>query len=121
MGISDDWGTAVTVQAMVFRNLSHEAGSGVIFTHSPRRFGDMIALWGDYTPGNQGEDVVSGLVRTCPFLIRLTGLRNPLNRDMHASPFRKQSFTDGMTMSWAAMSTCWATGLFPLPSPDVAA
>ncbi|HDZ24298.1 MAG TPA: hypothetical protein ENH70_07145, partial [Desulfobacteraceae bacterium] len=64
MGISDDWGTAVTVQAMVFGNFSRESGAGVFFTHNPRWSGDMLMLWGDFTPGNQGEDVVSGLVKT---------------------------------------------------------
>ncbi len=64
MGISDDWGTAVTVQAMVFGNVSSQSGSGVFFTHSPRLPGDTLRLWGDFTIGNQGEDVVSGLVRT---------------------------------------------------------
>ena len=66
MGISDDWGTAVTVQAMVFGNLSLESGSGVFFTHNPRWAGDRFQLWGDFTLGNQGEDVVSGLVQTRP-------------------------------------------------------
>ena len=66
MGISDDWGTAVTVQSMVFGNLSYNAGSGVVFSHSPKLPGDTIRLWGDFTHGNQGEDVVSGLVKTLP-------------------------------------------------------
>ncbi len=66
MGISDDWGTAVTVQSMVFGNRSRESGSGVVFSHSPRLPGDTIRLWGDFTIGNQGEDVVSGLVKTLP-------------------------------------------------------
>ena len=66
MQISDDWGTAVTVQSMVFGNLSQQSGSGVVFTHSPRWSGDMVNLWGDFTLGNQGEDVVSGLVKTLP-------------------------------------------------------
>ena len=66
MGISDDWGTAVTVQAMVFGNFSEQSGSGVFFTHNPRWSGNTLILWGDYTLGNQGEDVVSGLVKTRP-------------------------------------------------------
>lgn len=66
MGISDDWGTAVTVQGMVFGNRSRDSGAGVLFTHSPRMAADMVRLWGDFTPGNQGEDVVSGLVTTLP-------------------------------------------------------
>ncbi len=64
MGISNEWGTAVTVQSMVFGNVSRQSGSGVFFTHSPRLPGDTLRLWGDFTIGNQGEDVVSGLVRT---------------------------------------------------------
>ena len=66
MGISDDWGTAVTVQAMVYGNISKNSGSGVIFTHNPRWSGDTLKLWGDFTVGNQGEDVVAGLVKTNP-------------------------------------------------------
>jgi len=66
MGISNDWGTAVTVQEMVYGNMSRRAGSGVIFTHNPRWSGDTLKLWGDFTAGNQGEDVVSGLVNTDP-------------------------------------------------------
>jgi pyruvate, orthophosphate dikinase len=70
MGISDDWGTAVTVQAMVYGNLSDRAGTGVIFTHNPRWSGDSLSLWGDFTTENQGEDVVSGLVNTLPISIK---------------------------------------------------
>jgi pyruvate, orthophosphate dikinase len=66
MEISNDWGTAVTVQAMVFGNISRQSGSGVVFSHSPKLPGDTIRLWGDFTIGNQGEDVVSGLVKTLP-------------------------------------------------------
>ncbi len=69
MGISDDWGTAVTVQAMVYGNISQQSGSGVIFTHNPRWSGDTLKLWGDFTVGNQGEDVVAGLVKTNPISI----------------------------------------------------
>jgi pyruvate,orthophosphate dikinase len=66
IGISDDWGTAVTVQEMVFGNISQQSGTGALFTHNPRWSGDILKLWGDFTLGNQGEDVVSGLVKTLP-------------------------------------------------------
>jgi pyruvate,orthophosphate dikinase len=66
MGISNDWGTAVTIQAMVYGNLSRHSGSGVFFTHNPRWPGETLKLWGDFTLNNQGEDVVSGLVITLP-------------------------------------------------------
>lgn len=76
MGISDDWGTAVTVQAMVFGNFSAESGAGVFFTHNPRWSGDMIVPWGDFSTGNQGEDVVSGLVTTLPISRKQAEIEN---------------------------------------------
>ncbi len=69
IGISEDWGTAVTVQSMVYGNISQQSGTGVVFTHNPRWSGDTLKLWGDFTIGNQGEDVVSGLVKTMPISI----------------------------------------------------
>jgi pyruvate,orthophosphate dikinase len=82
MGISNDWGTAVTVQEMVFGNLSGHSGTGVVFTHNPRWPSDTIHLWGDYTTGNQGEDIVSGLVKTLPISIRQAEMEN---RDTEAA------------------------------------
>jgi pyruvate,orthophosphate dikinase len=70
MGISDDWGTAVTIQEMVFGNISPQAGSGVFFTHNPHWSGDTLSPWGDFTLENQGEDVVAGLVRTLPISVK---------------------------------------------------
>ena len=82
MKISDDWGTAVTVQSMVFGNLHKNSGSGVVFTHNPRLSGDLITLWGDYALGNQGEDVVSGLVNTMPISNRQAETEN---RDINST------------------------------------
>jgi len=76
MGISDDWGTAVTVQPMIFGNISEQSGSGVLFTHSPKFSLDKLRPWGDYTIGNQGEDVVSGLVSTYPISVYQAELEN---------------------------------------------
>ncbi|MCX8034089.1 MAG: PEP-utilizing enzyme [Thermodesulfovibrio sp.] len=69
LGISEDWGTAVVVQKMVFGNLDINSGSGVLFTRNPKETYDRLVLWGDYTPGTQGEDIVSGLVNTFPISI----------------------------------------------------
>lgn len=80
MGISDDWGTAVTVQQMVFGNLSQQSGSGVVFTQYPRWSGDVVRLWGDFTIGNQGEDVVSGLVKTLPISNQQAEVENRKNQ-----------------------------------------
>lgn len=65
MDVSDSWGTAVIVQAMVFGNRSEESGAGVVFTAHPYRKVQRVALWGDYAYGDQGEDIVSGLVSSC--------------------------------------------------------
>ena len=66
MMLSDNWGTAVSVQAMVFGNLDTHSGAGVLFTHDPRTSEDRVEPVGDFTWGNQGEDVVGGLVKTLP-------------------------------------------------------
>lgn len=65
MDVSDSWGTAVIVQTMVFGNKNQHAGSGVVFTAHPYRKVQRVALWGDYAFGDQGEDIVSGLVSSC--------------------------------------------------------
>ena len=57
-GLSDDTGTAVTVQAMVFGNFDHRSGAGVLFTRNPLTGG--AEPYGEWLPRGQGEDVVSG-------------------------------------------------------------
>ncbi|RUM88359.1 MAG: phosphoenolpyruvate synthase [Thermodesulfatator sp.] len=69
MGLSEDWGTAVIVQTMTFGNRDLRSGTGVLFTAPPYGKLSRLALWGDYTPGNQGEDIVSGLVNTYPISV----------------------------------------------------
>lgn len=66
MGLSDRWGTAVVLQRMVFGNRNQQSGSGVLLTAHPHRRLNRVVLWGDYTVGNQGEDVVGGLVAVNP-------------------------------------------------------
>ncbi|MDC0765403.1 pyruvate, phosphate dikinase [Streptomyces sp. HD] len=61
-GISDDLGTAVNVQQMVFGNLGTDSGSGVAFTRDPAT--GHRGLYGDYLPNAQGEDVVAGIRNT---------------------------------------------------------
>ena len=57
--ISDDRGTAVTVQAMVFGNAGADSATGVAFTRHPST-GEKT-LFGEYLANAQGEDVVAGL------------------------------------------------------------
>ncbi|MFF7645121.1 pyruvate, phosphate dikinase [Streptomyces canus] len=62
--ISEDLGTAVNVQAMVFGNLGSDSGTGVAFTRDPAT-GER-GLYGDYLPDAQGEDVVAGVRDALP-------------------------------------------------------
>jgi len=59
--ISDDLGTACSVQAMVFGNLGQNSGTGVGFTRDPGT-GEK-KFYGEFLLNAQGEDVVAG-VRT---------------------------------------------------------
>src|SRR5438309_5220819 len=57
--ISDDLGTAVNVQAMVFGNLGETSGTGVGFTRNPAT-GEK-EFYGEVLINAQGEDVVAGI------------------------------------------------------------
>jgi pyruvate,orthophosphate dikinase len=60
--ISDDLGTAVNVQQMVFGNMGDDSGTGVAFTRNPST-GEK-EIFGDYLINAQGEDVVAGIRKT---------------------------------------------------------
>ena len=57
--ISDDLGTGVNVQVMVFGNMGDDSGTGVAFTRNPST--GAHELFGDYLRNAQGEDVVAGI------------------------------------------------------------
>jgi pyruvate,orthophosphate dikinase len=57
--IPEDWGTAVSVQAMVFGNMGDDCATGVAFTRDPST--GENAFYGEYLVNAQGEDVVAGI------------------------------------------------------------
>jgi pyruvate,orthophosphate dikinase len=57
--IPDSWGTAVTVQAMVFGNMGESSATGVAFTRNPSTGAKEI--YGEFLVNAQGEDVVAGI------------------------------------------------------------
>ena len=57
--ISDGWGTAVNVQAMVFGNMGEDCATGVAFTRDPST--GENTFYGEYLVNAQGEDVVAGI------------------------------------------------------------
>jgi pyruvate,orthophosphate dikinase len=65
-------GTAVVVQAMVFGNQTANSGAGVLSSRNP--ITGANEPFGEWLPGGQGDDVVSGLVDVEP----ITALRNEL-------------------------------------------
>ena len=62
--ISDDLGTAVNVQSMIFGNKGDTSATGVAFTRNPAN-GEK-EFYGDYLVNAQGEDVVAGIRNTSP-------------------------------------------------------
>ena len=58
-GIPAEWGTAVTVQAMVFGNMGEDSGTGVAFTRNPAD--GRNEFYGEFLVNAQGEDVVAGI------------------------------------------------------------
>jgi len=66
--IPDKWGTAVSVQAMVFGNTGENSATGVAFTRNPATGENKF--YGEWLSNAQGEDVVAG-IRT----------PNPLNEE----------------------------------------
>ncbi len=58
-GIPDEWGTAVTVQAMVFGNMGDTSATGVAFTRNPATGENKF--YGEWLVNAQGEDVVAGI------------------------------------------------------------
>ena len=62
--IPDEWGTAVTVQAMVFGNMGDDCATGVAFSRNPGNGENQF--YGEYLVNAQGEDVVAGIRTPAP-------------------------------------------------------
>jgi pyruvate,orthophosphate dikinase len=62
--IPDEWGTAVTVQTMVFGNMGDNSATGVAFTRNPGNGENKF--YGEYLINAQGEDVVAGIRTPAP-------------------------------------------------------
>ena len=58
-GIPDEWGTAVSVMAMVFGNMGDTSATGVCFSRDAATGEDLFN--GEYLINAQGEDVVAGI------------------------------------------------------------
>ena len=86
--IPDEWGTAVTVQAMVFGNSGDDCATGVAFTRDLST--GAPDLNGDFLINAQGEDVVAG-IRT-PQQITLSASRQRAQREGCSEDERKERY-----------------------------
>lgn len=75
--IPQEWGTAVTVQAMVFGNMGETSGTGVAFTRDPSSGAPGVV--GEFLQNAQGEDVVAGIKKPGP----LTDIRKLISIPCH--------------------------------------
>ncbi|MFA7033847.1 MAG: pyruvate, phosphate dikinase [Bacteroidales bacterium] len=57
--IPDEWGTAVSVQSMVFGNMGDNSATGVAFSRNPATGENKF--YGEWLINAQGEDVVAGI------------------------------------------------------------
>ena len=90
--IPEEWGTAVTVQAMVFGNRGETSATGVAFTRDPST-GERL-LYGEFLINAQGEDVVAG-IRTPQSISRVV-------RERQGS--KKPSMEEAMPLAFAELS-----------------
>ena len=92
LGISENWGTAVIVQQMIFGNRSATSGTGVVFTQNPNRERPGVHLYGDFTLRSQGEDIVGGLVKPLPIgetQRKTAGLEGPSMQTLLPDMYKK--------------------------------
>jgi len=78
-GIPSSWGTAVTVQSMVFGNMGEDSGTGVAFTRNPATGANEF--YGEFLVNAQGEDVVAG-IRTPQKISELAALFPEIARQL---------------------------------------
>ncbi|MDO9276774.1 MAG: pyruvate, phosphate dikinase [Lutibacter sp.] len=71
-GYPEEWGTAVSIQAMVYGNMGNNSGTGVCFTRDAATGENQFN--GEYLINAQGEDVVSG-ARTPQQITKLGSFR----------------------------------------------
>ena len=76
--ISDDLGTAVNIQAMVFGNMGANSATGVGFTRNPST-GEK-EFYGEYLTNAQGEDVVAGVRTPKPIVELKKEMPKPFNQ-----------------------------------------
>jgi len=78
--ISDDIGTAVNVQSMVFGNKGDDSATGVVFTRCPTT--GKKEIFGEFLVNAQGEDVVAGIRTPSPIITSASGDGSSMQEQM---------------------------------------
>lgn len=91
-GYPEDWGTAVTVQSMVFGNLNDKSCSGVLFTRNPSTGDNKIV--GEFLPNAQGEDVVAGIRTPLPLANMKAWNADVLEQICNFAGFLEETYKD---------------------------
>lgn len=78
--ISDDIGTAVNIQSMVFGNKGENSATGVVFSRNPSN--GYNEIFGEFLINAQGEDVVAGTRTPMPIMVSETQNNNSMQELM---------------------------------------
>lgn len=96
--ISDDIGTAVTVQTMVFGNLDKNSGTGVAFSRNP--VSGKKEVFGEYLMNAQGEDVVAGIKTPSPISQLKIDMPNVYDEFINCANILENHFNDMQDMEF---------------------
>ena len=90
--ISENLGTAVNVQSMVFGNMGESSGTGVVFTRNPAT--GKKEFYGEFLQNAQGEDVVAG-IRTPQSIAKLERIMPQIYKKLvQTSSLLEKHYTD---------------------------
>jgi len=96
--IPGDWGTAVSVQAMVFGNMGDTSGTGVAFTRNPST--GEAKIYGEYLINAQGEDVVAGIRTPLPITRLHEDMPEVFDEFMRIATLLENHYTDMQDMEF---------------------
>ena len=96
--IPGDWGTAVSIQSMVFGNMGNTSGTGVAFTRNPST-GEAL-IYGEYLINAQGEDVVAGIRTPLPITKLEEDMPECFKEFMRIATLLENHYTDMQDMEF---------------------
>lgn len=96
--IPDDWGTAVTIQEMVFGNMGEGCATGVAFSRNPAT--GTKELYGEFLFDAQGEDVVAGTHTPLQISVLKEKMPEQYNEFLETAAFLEKHYHDMQDMEF---------------------